>query len=119
MIKAVADKIVVEFLRTAITETGLILPDMVEDPQGFGKVLSIGDKVENIKEGDILVFHMRAGMDLILNRKVQKCLKYEEVYGVLEDKELESRLEPLEFAGKAEGSKIVRPPAGGGVVIAP
>ncbi|MCK5611885.1 hypothetical protein KAR91_58990 [Candidatus Pacearchaeota archaeon] len=118
MIKAVADKIVVEFLRTAMTETGLILPDMVEDPQGFGKVLSIGSEVENIKEGDILVFHMRAGMDLILNKRVQKCLKYEEVYGVLEDKELESRLEPLEFAGKSEGANLVKP-AGGGVVIAP
>lgn len=118
MIKAVADKIVVEFLRTGTTETGLILPDMVEDPQGFGKVISIGDEVENIKEGDILVFHMRAGMDLILNKRVQKCLKYEEVYGVLEDKELESRLKPLDFSGKSESENLVKP-ARGGVVIAP
>jgi co-chaperonin GroES (HSP10) len=118
MIKAVADKIVVEFLRTATTEAGLILPDMGQDPQGFGKVLSVGSEVENIKEGDILVFHMRAGMDLILNKRVQKCLKYEEVYGVLEDKELESRLESLEFAGKSESTNLVKP-ARGGVVIAP
>jgi len=44
-------------------------------------------------------------------------LKYEEVFGVLEDEELISRLEPLSFEIK-EPSKIIKPSGGGGVVIA-
>ena len=115
MIKAIEDKIIVEFLRTTKTETGLIIPDVAQDPQGYGKVLSVGEQVKNIKVGDTLVFHMRAGMDLILNKKVQKCLKSEEVYGILEDDNLSDRLKPLSFEIK-EPSKIVKP---GGVVIAP
>ena len=80
MINALADKIVVEFLRTTKSEGGLIIPDIAQDPQGYGKVLSVGEDVKIIKEGDILVFHMRAGMDLILDAKVQKCLKAEEEF---------------------------------------
>ncbi len=118
MIKAVADKIIVEYLRMAKTETGLILPDTGQDPQGYGKVLSVGNEVENVKEGDILIFHVRAGMDFILDSKVQKCLKSEEVYGIIENEELVSRLESLTFAGKSEGSNLIKP-ASGGVVIAP
>ncbi len=106
-----------EFLRTTKTETGLIIPDSAQDPQGYGKVLSVGEMLAEtkIEEGSILVFHQRAGMDLILNKTVQKVLKYEEVYGILEDDELVNRLEPLKFEAK-EASRIV--PAGGGVVIA-
>lgn len=119
MINAVADKIVVEFLRTTKTESGLIIPGIAQDPQGYGKVLSVGELIAEtkIKVGDVIVFHSRAGMDLILNEKVQKCLKYEEVYGILEDDELISRLEPLEFKAKSEDKNIVQP-AKGGIVIA-
>lgn len=120
MIHAVADKIVVEFLRTTKTETGLIIPNAAQDPQGYGRVLSVGELLADtaIKVGSIIVFHQRAGMDLILDGRVQKCLKYEEVYGVLEDEKLISRLEPLLFSGRTEGETLVRPPRGG-VVIAP
>ena len=116
MINALKDKIIVEFLKTAKTESGLIIPDSAKDPQGFGRVLSVGEEVRNIKEGDVLVFHMMAGMDLILNKTVQKCLKAEEVYGILDDEDLVSRLEPLVFEAKPE-KKIVKASTGG-VIIA-
>ena len=116
MINALKDKIIVEFLRTTKTESGLIIPDSAKDPQGFGRVLSVGEEVKNIKEGDVLVFHMMAGMDLILNKTVQKCLKAEEVYGILDDEDLVSRLEPLVFEAKEE-KKIVKDRTGG-VIIA-
>jgi co-chaperonin GroES (HSP10) len=118
MINAIADKIIVEYLREARTEAGILLPDSGQDPQGYGRVLSVGSEVEHIKEGDILIFHTRAGMDFILDRRVQKCLKDEEVYGIVDNKELENRLEALEFAGKSESENLVKP-ARGGVVIAP
>jgi hypothetical protein len=61
---------------------------------------------------------MRAGMDLIIDKQVQKCLKAEEVYGILDDDELISRLAPLEFVGKSESEILVRPKKTGGVIIA-
>ena len=106
MIEAIGDKIIVEYLRITKTKAGLIIPDGTHEPQGYGKVLSIGDEVKNIKKGIIIVFHTRAGMDMILDSKVHKCLKSEEIYGILKDKELLTRLEPLEMKLR---STIVQP----------
>lgn len=119
MIKAVDDKIVVEYLRQTTSEAGLLIPEMAQDPQGYGKVLSMGENVpDTLKVDDILVFHTRAGMDLIQNKTVLKCLKYDEIYGVLYDEELVSRLEPLKLEGKEkEKSKIVKPREGGVVIV--
>ncbi len=121
MINAIEDKIVVEYLRKTSTSTGLVIPEVAQDPQGYGKVLSLGEKIENkkIKVDDILVFHTRAGMDLIQGRKVLKCLKYEEVYGILDDDDLVSRLEPLDFTVKSEKSKIIQPAKRGGIQVVP
>lgn len=107
-------------MRKTSTSAGLLIPDMAQDPQGYGKVISIGDLVENtnVKIGDILVFHTRAGMDMIHAKKVLKCLKYEEVYGIIHDDDLVSRLECLEFKAKSETTNIVAPPARGGIIVA-
>jgi len=92
---------------------------MAQDPQGYGRVLSLGEDLadKRVKDGDILVFHTRAGMDMVHGKKVLKCLKYEEVYGVLDDPDLAGRLETLDFGGKTEGSTIVSPRREG-IVIA-
>lgn len=91
---------------------------MAQDAQGYGKVLSVGSAAANqeIKEGDYLVFHTRAGMDMIQDKRVLKCLKYEEVYGILHDDDLIKRLAPIEFKASTEPSKIVSPGRGGIVV---
>jgi len=83
MIKAIGDKIIVEQMRRVETKGGIIIPDSAGEPQGYGLVKSIGDEVKNIKIGDVLVFHPRAGMDMLLYKKILKTLKYEEVYGSL------------------------------------
>lgn len=107
MIEAIDDKIIVEYLRTTKTESGLIIPDNAQDPQGYGRVLSVGDKIKDIKKGSILVFHARAGMDMLMDDVVQKCIKIDEVYGILNDKKLIKRLEPLRLKAK---SNITVPP---------
>jgi len=106
MIEAIDDKIIVIYLRANKTKAGLVIPDAAQEPQGYGQVLSTGDKVKGIKKGVILVFHARAGMDMLIDNAVQKCIKAEEVYGILNDKELEKRLEPL-VLGKP--SSIISP----------
>lgn len=119
MINAVADKIVVKYLKASKTASGLFIPEAAQEPQGFGLVLSVGDLIpDNIKVDDIVVFHVRAGMDLIMDKEIWKCLKYEEVYGVLDDDKMAKLLQPF-VLGAPEQSKIVKPGGTGGVVIAP
>lgn len=109
MIDAIEDKIVVEYLKASKTKGGLILPEGAQEPQGYGKVLSVGEDVnDKIKVDQILVFHARAGMDMIIDDTVQKCLKSEEVYGILEDDELKELLEPLTLKAKPEDN-IIKP----------
>lgn len=115
MIKAVSDKIIVEFLKREITSGGIIAPEnALVDPQGYGKVLSIGEEVQIIKEGDFIVFHPRAGMDMVLDTKILKVLKYEEIYGTIEDKDFIAQFEQLHFEMKpqVEKASIIKPVGG-------
>ena len=99
MINAIEDKILVETLRREMSEGGIILPNGAQDPQAYGKVLSVGIKAENkgFKVGDILVCHVRGGMDSIINYKLLKILKLDEVYGVLTDEVTLNALEEIEL----------------------
>jgi len=108
MIQAVADKILVEELRATKTKGGLHLPDNTSQPQSYGKVVSYGENVQNIKVGDVLVYHPRAGMDLLVDKKLLKVLKYEELYGILESEEIKKTLEAVMFGGHTEGQSIIQ-----------
>lgn len=105
-----------KYLKETETSGGLVIPNVAQEPQGFGEVLSVGELIDNINAGDVLVFHVRAGMDLIMDETILKCLKYEEVYGILDDPELVKRLKPIELKATAD-SGIVKPR--GGVIVAP
>lgn len=115
MIKAMADKVIVEFLKREITKGGIIVPEQaIIDPQGYGKVISVGDQVTTIKVGDFLVFHPMGGMDMVFDKKIFKVLKYEEIYGIIEDKEITSQFEPLRLVAKPKVDEpSIITPAGG------
>ena len=78
MIEAIGDKVIVKLMRRNQTSGGIILPNNSADPQGYGKILSIGpdvptwdkDQTKNLKIGDIIVFHIRAGMDLLMDKEI-------------------------------------------------
>jgi len=95
MIKAIEDKLVTILMRRTKSSGGLHLPETASDPQSYCKVISIGEKAKNagIKEGDIVVAHIRAGMDSVIGKSLLKVLKVDEVYGILEDKEVIEALE--------------------------
>ncbi|MCF8019904.1 MAG: hypothetical protein K9L62_10935 [Vallitaleaceae bacterium] len=57
-------------------------------------------------------------MDLIQKKIVLKCLKYDEIYGILEDEELIERLQPLKLEPKSEEKSNIIKPRGGGIVVA-
>lgn len=98
-------------LKREKTSSGLIIPDAVQEPQAFCRVISVGQDVTYVKEGQIIVCHMRGGMDTIIDKQVLKVLKEEEIYGELTD---EATIESLtEFELKAstpkQPSRIVKP----------
>jgi len=88
---AVMDKIIVKLLvaKEKTTEGGIVLTgDIIknQEPQACGVVISKGDDVSfKLNVGDVILFHQRAGMDMILDKIIYKTLKAEEVYCVLED----------------------------------
>lgn len=122
MIKAIEDKIVTTLMKRTKSVGGIILPETSQEPQAYGKVLSVGDKAasKGIKEGDIIVSHIRAGMDSVIGNSFIKVLKLDEVYGVLTDEETLEALETIELqstdvepektsAVQSGGSRIIRP----------
>ena len=96
-IKAVLDKIVVQDMKRTKSTGGLILPESVQDPQKYGVVISIGEKVElPIKKGDYLIYHNNGGMSMVIEGKILRCLMEGEVFGILENEELIEALERCE-----------------------
>jgi len=109
MIEAVGDKIIVEEMKRAKSEGGIIIPEMVMEPQRYGKVLSIGPEVtEGIKIGDVVVCHPRGMQSIVLEKKILGVVKADEVYGKLSDDMCET-LVTMEIGGVTEGEQIVKP----------
>lgn len=117
MIKAIGDKIIVELMRRVATKGGIIIPDSVGEPQGYGIVISLGEDVEGIQLKDVLVFHPRAGMDMLLDKRIFKCLKRDEAYGILDEDQRED-LVTMEIGAVSKSEQIIKP-AGGGRIVTP
>jgi co-chaperonin GroES (HSP10) len=111
---------VVEELKRTQTKGGIVFPEGAGDPQGYGKVLSVGDQVsgKQIKTDDIIVFHARGGQAVLLGKRLLRVLKYDEIYGLLEDKDLLESLAEMQIAGvnadgtveeKKDESRIIHP----------
>jgi len=90
-IVAVKDKIVVSITpKDNVSDGGIIIPDSAGSvtPQNSGEVLSVGQEIKDvIVPGDVVLFHERGGMDIMLGKVVLKVLKYDEVYAVLKPEE--------------------------------
>lgn len=82
----VNDKLVVVVIKEEKkTEGGIVVPDSVaNEPQSRCSVLSKGKDVSpEIEVGNTILCHPHAGMDIMLDGKIFKVLKNEEVYAVL------------------------------------
>ncbi len=109
MIKAIKDKVVARLMIREKTVSGIIIPNSVQEPQAFCKVISVGEDITSVKTGDIIVSHMRSGMDVLIDKELIKVLKEDEVYGILTDTPTIKTLKQLELTGKTEGSQIIKP----------
>jgi len=94
-------------LKRSKTSGGIIIPDAVNEPHAFCKVISIGEDVTRVKVGDVIVSHIRGGMDTVINYQIMKVLKEEEIYGFLTDEETLKALEAIKLEEPKEPSKII------------
>ena len=96
-------------MRRAQTQGGIVIPSNIPDPQAYGRIMSIGEFLVEapIKKGDIIVMHLNAGMDMVMEKSLMRTVKYEEIYGILKDKEFEKNLE--EMIIQAQPSEESRP----------
>ena len=105
MINAIKDKVVVQLLTREKTKSGLIIPDSVQEPQAFCKVITVGSDVQYITEDDIIVCHMRAGMDVLIDKDLIKVLKEDEVYGILTDQDTLNSLKIFDITKQIDNNK--------------
>lgn len=95
-------------MKVVVTKGGLLLPDGAMDPQFYGRIISAGEDVpDTMSVGTFLVFHPHAGMDMAMNKRILKVLKYDELYGILEDDEIKEGLEAIVIGSPTNESKII------------
>lgn len=71
---------------------GIILPNMENSPQAYGRVISMGPEVKGIKIGDILTYRNIAAKPIYLKRKFYDVMPYDDIYGSIDDDEIISEL---------------------------
>ena len=97
-------------MRRAQTAGGIVIPGNIPDPQAYGRVMSIGEFLGEtpLKVGDIVVMHLNAGMDMVMEKEILRCLKYNEVYGILTNEEFNDNLEEMTLGGNSEGTPLIQ-----------
>ena len=82
--KPLGDRVLVERVEEeTTTASGIIIPDNAKEKPSRGKVLAIGSEVEEIREGDIVVFGKYAGTDLVLDDNEYLVLEVSDILGIV------------------------------------
>lgn len=68
---------------TNTTATGIIIPDNAKEKPLNGKVIAIGKEVEDIEEGDKVVFAKYGGTEISLDDKKYLVLSIDDVLGII------------------------------------
>ena len=81
--KPLGDRVLVERVEeTNTTASGIIIPDNAKEKPSEGKVLAIGSDVEEVKEGDIVVFGKYSGTELVLDGNEYLVLEVSDILGI-------------------------------------
>ncbi len=66
------------------TESGIIIPDTAKEKPQQATVIEVGDDVELVKKGDVVVFEKYAGNEIKIDDKKYVILKEDEILGKFE-----------------------------------
>ncbi len=81
--KPLGDRVLVERVEeTNTTVSGIIIPDNAKEKPSEGKVLAIGSDVEDVREGDVVVFGKYAGTELVLDGNEYLVLEVSDILGI-------------------------------------
>ena len=85
MYTAIMDKLVCTEIEIESEQEFIIIrPESTAKPQVFLKVMSVGDDVKNVKVGDIVAVHNRAGMAMMgVNDEVIRIIKEDEIFCIV------------------------------------
>ena len=84
MIKPLGDRVVIEpSKQLEKTESGIILPDTVQEKPQEGEVLAVGFDCENIKKGDIVLYPKYSGTEVTHDRQNVLIMSGKEVLSVV------------------------------------
>lgn len=116
MIKAIEDKVIVSEMKRSQTAAGILIPVTAVEPQAYGKILSIGEKVrgKELEVGNIIVYHKMGGQAISMNNQILCCVPYPEIYGILEDETTLGELKVIEtdtIKPTAEANALATGPA--------
>lgn len=83
MIKPLGDRVVIEpSIQQEKTESGIILPETVQEKPQEGKVLAVGD-CETIKKNDLVLYPKYSGTEVNHERKDVLIMSEKEVLAVV------------------------------------
>jgi len=89
-VQAIEDKVFAKVIKqeNLKTKSGLVLPESMNPTFSTCEVLSVGDKVENVKPGDKIICHIRGGQEILMVDENAEDVHYKvlmvsEIYGVL------------------------------------
>ncbi len=80
--KPLMDRVLAELVEEEQkTESGLIIPDTAKEKPQQAKVVEVGDDVELVSKGDLVVFEKYAGNEIKIDDKNYVILKEDEILG--------------------------------------
>ena len=67
------------------TDSGIIIPEQAKEKEkpNRGTVISVGEKIENIKPGDRVLFGKFAGTEVVTEEKKYLIMKYQDLFAIL------------------------------------
>lgn len=82
--KPLGERVLVERTQAETkTASGIYIPDNAKEKPQTAKVVAIGNKVEDIKVGDVIVFEQYRGTEIKLDGVEYLILNIENVMGVM------------------------------------
>lgn len=83
-IKPLADRVLI--LPQSVEEKtacGIILPDSAKEKQFQGRIVNIGDKVENLSVGDVVLYSKNKGTEVELNDVKHLIIRQEDILAIV------------------------------------
>ncbi len=78
------NRTLVERLEEATTTaSGIIIPDNAKEKPSQGKVIAIGDEVEQIAVNDVVVFGKYAGNEITIDGATYLIIESDDIYGIM------------------------------------